>query len=913
MPIHRSLIPWNLPPSRALAHWLSQRPASSRILDLSGWTVILPVARAGRRTLASLLDACESLNLGLLPPTFSTPAHLADLLLPIQGIPAADATRRLAWINALRASSPISALSAILPDHFAEWWRLAGTVLRTHDTLLAQRLSFRDVAANPALDDPDRWAFLARAEDAYIALLDRAALIDPALFRLANAHDACLPGPLVLAGIVDLDPASRALLSAAATHAQVHILAFAPSSSDDAFDDLGNLRPSWRPPLGIDALPLNVVDDAAAQADALFHWIASLPQPRLAQSISIGLCDERLAPHLERRGDSVGLDLRPAAGRPLAESSPVLLLRGLEAYLSSPSTRTLSVLARHPDLEPFLGLPSAALLRAVDHLTNDHLASDPLHLPPAADAAHRAALALARSSLHDILGPLADPAPRSLADWTAELARFLERIFSHRDLLDALDHDRATLRLHAELLRLARDLRLAPTPGPILAHEAIAAALSLIEPIRIPLRAAPDALEMLGWLDVVFDDAPDVFLTSVNEGALPSRPPRDELLSDRLRRHLNLHDDRTARDAYFLALLLASRRRIAGVSARRGPDREPLLPSSFLATAASLADFVSLWAPEGPARLHPRALSSLPRPAVASAFARAPFDAGGTLPAQPLCLSVTAFGNFLRSPFAFYLERVLNLREIEDEKDELDHALFGALIHRVASSLDDPDLAAETDNARLRARFDEHLDAAVLERFGQSPPLAVLVQKELARSRLHALALWQVGRASEGWQILRVEWPDSDSRIPLVPDDPSCLIRGRIDRIDVHPIHGLQILDLKTGASSTHPNRTHRLKNDWIDLQLPLYRVLARDLLAGRNCELAYLVLDADGDASLRIADWSPDLLDDALLKARHVFNAIRERRFLELGPRPPRNNRLAELCGPPQSPAASLLDEDTE
>jgi hypothetical protein len=56
-------------------------------------------------------------------------------------------------------------------------------------------------------------------------------------------------------------------------------------------------------------------------------------------------------------------------------------------------------------------------------------------------------------------------------------------------------------------------------------------------------------------------------------------------------------------------------------------------------------------------------------------------------------------------------------------------------------------------------------------------------------------------------------------------------LRGRIDRIDFQPSTGKwMIIDYKSSDTPSTPEKAHRRGQQWIDLQLPLYRHLAAGL-----------------------------------------------------------------------------------
>src|SRR5262249_6712008 len=133
---------------------------------------------------------------------------------------------------------------------------------------------------------------------------------------------------------------------------------------------------------------------------------------------------------------------------------------------------------------------------------------------------------------------------------------------------------------------------------------------------------------------------------------------------------------------------------------------------------------------------------------------------------------------------------------------------------------------------RIALHLAAAVDRIVLERFGASPRTAILVQAALLMTRLERFAVQQAAWAREGWRILATElkFPD-DVTLPLRSDEPSLVVSGRADRIDLHPERGVRIIDFKTGEDAKDPLEEHIKPDDegkpqWIDLQLPLYRAL---------------------------------------------------------------------------------------
>jgi hypothetical protein len=134
---------------------------------------------------------------------------------------------------------------------------------------------------------------------------------------------------------------------------------------------------------------------------------------------------------------------------------------------------------------------------------------------------------------------------------------------------------------------------------------------------------------------------------------------------------------------------------------------------------------------------------------------------------------------------------------------------------------------------------------------------------------------------------LETKWP---------VDDQPFTLQGRIDRIDYNDsLRRLCIVDYKTADRGDHPARTHRKGDDWIDLQLPLYRHLVRDaklpaeVAADAVVELGYIVLPLDlKSAGLLLAEWDETALASADEKAREVVRKIWNGEFWPLRTPPP-------------------------
>ena len=113
-------------------------------------------------------------------------------------------------------------------------------------------------------------------------------------------------------------------------------------------------------------------------------------------------------------------------------------------------------------------------------------------------------------------------------------------------------------------------------------------------------------------------------------------------------------------------------------------------------------------------------------------------------------------------------------------------------------------------------------------------------------------------------------------------------LRGRIDRIDERDVDGRTeraLLDYKTGDKPKTPDRVHRSRAGWRDLQLPLYLMLAGELGEEEPAKLGYIGIGAESSAvRLLEANWSEEQLTGAIHVAHDVVRQVRGGEFFELG-----------------------------
>jgi len=478
---------------------------------------------------------------------------------------------------------------------------------------------------------------------------------------------------------------------------------------------------------------------------------------------------------------------------------------------------------------------------------------------------------------------------RLLGDWSQPLWQLLLDVYGDIPLGSADLGERLTreaCRKIYDILQLHERRvpeRLAPR---VTAREAIEMTLDPLAAESVAPPADSEAVELLGWLELPLDDAPVLIVTSLNDALVPAAANSDLFLPGGLRSRLGLDDNRRryARDACALCELLASRQDLSLIVGRRGVDGDPLVPSRLLLAA-------------DPPTVAQRVRELLRPAANASAQRLSPLVAGGVPPRdrsdfevprprpldQPIVsLRVTDFRAYLACPYRFYLERVLRLEEVRDDDAELDGAAFGTLVHEVLQQFGSGPDRDSTDADQVAAVLDQLLQDVAVRHYGRHGLPSVQVQVEQLRYRLRGFAVRQAEWAARGWRIEHTEVPTPDQRATLMVDGEPLELRGRIDRIDRHLETGQRaILDYKSSDTASTPAAVHIQKHEWIDLQLPLYRHLARVLGIEGPVQLGYVLLPKDIDAiAFRLAEWTDDQLREADEMAFEVVRRIRREEF---------------------------------
>ncbi len=498
---------------------------------------------------------------------------------------------------------------------------------------------------------------------------------------------------------------------------------------------------------------------------------------------------------------------------------------------------------------------------------------------------------------------------RPLVQWAEGAVRVLATIYHDRELKTDSLADRGIVACVTGMQDLCEQLRTIPAGvmPECSASQALQLLLRQLSDEILPPEWDPNGVELLGWLDLPLDDAPVLVLTGFNEGNVPESITSDAFMPNSLRSRLNLTDNRRryARDACALTAILHSRRRVVFIKGRFDVQGNPLTPSRlwFAADTKTLPDRVRWFYSEEGDDSDAASHSELPTAVTQEADERGTVSgfvipSPSPVPPPPEEIVVTSFRDYLQCPYRYFLRRELRLSSVDDDVRELTASAFGSLIHDVLRKFGESSVRDSRNVEAIETWIMQELHRLALARFGRSRSATISVQLKMAESRLGAFAKWQVANFREGWRIFYTEQDLTCDDFRDIHGRPVRL-RGRVDRIDRHQRSGRwRVLDYKTGEIAEGPNETHRKKDEWVDLQLPLYRLLVRSLKIEKKVELGYVNLPGDLTKSgVEIAEWSDVELEQAEQLARQLAADIYDLRIESVSPMSDRFREFSRLC----------------
>lgn len=938
--LHQYAVGWDRPVLESAVDFLISEWSGKGVLDLSDHLVVAPTRHAGRRLREALAIRAAQADAAVLPPLVVTPNYLSDperaetstaKPVPDPGLSHAIWTSILLEIdlNRFRSVFPVDPVERNL-----SWaTHVASDLLEVRELLAQDGLSFTLAGKRltQAGMEADRWKELARLERQAVARTMDLGYSDPAAASRRMARKSDL-SPAIRQIIVLACPdlpglASEALETLSKKH-PVNIVIAAPEEALGQFDSWGRpLAASWLDNEIALPDPSNRIRSAAnpgEQAEIVSDLLCDYEDP--APTVAIGVPDSETIAPVEQILASRHISSFDPSGKSLRRHSVFYLLDRTRQLVESDSFDAFRQLLRVPDWQE-------ALLRSIA-ATLDH----PVTGAELVDRVDRLAVESLPDSLSDARAVSKRrywryPEIEAAIDWAKRwverfksddfetaLVNYLVEVFDRRESRGDEDWQFPEVANHImkglEVLGETESV----FARPLKASDQFALLLELVGHRRIyPERHARD-IDLEGWLELLWEDAPHLILSGMNDGNVPESVVSHAYLPDSARSFLGLPDNdrRYARDAYLLTVLIQSREpsdgRVDFIFGRQSVSGDPLRPSRLLfqCSDAELPERTLQFFTEEshhrppvswelPWKLKPR-----PLPEDCKVFHR---------------LSVTAFKSYLTCPFRFYLKYGLGMEDVETGKNEMNAREFGNLVHDTLEAFGkDPEASLHTEASKIRDFFHDQIDRILNQMYGKHWTTPVVIQREAARKRLGWWAEMEARERCNGWKILDPESQIGSDAKPYRM--AGMVVRGRIDRIEFHEELGYRVFDFKTfspnGKSvvdfhvtpirrteniedfpewSRVTNEANRLSR-WTDLQLPLYRLALEERFPGARISVGYVTLGpTEKDVDIHI--W--DRIEEKYLKSAEecaigVIQSIRSHRFWPPAERVPYPDALDEL-----------------
>ena len=922
----RIFLGWEKPVVNGVVeHLVRDRDAGpGKPLDLQDVLIVVPTRQGGRRLREALARWCDERETAVVTARTVTPAFfLRNRSGPAGKKEAPSAVASGAWAELLMKidlGEYPDLFPAGIPERDYAWALHAGNMMvRLRHTLADAGVRISDVpnVADAELEELARWQNMGKLEATYIAELDRLGYADPVLAEMERAKSPQLPDGvkhIVVAAVPAPTPLMLTALKAIETQLtqetglRMEVLVHAPVSFRDWFDDWGRADPAkWcKAAIDIPEFEKNVrlAVNPEAQARLAGESIAESAGEIGPNDIAIGVPDRSVIPFLESHLGSRNLPAFDPSERAVSEH---MLCRLLAAFCDLYTTRSygaFSNLLRHAEVLRYFSVEhevsTRSLLTALDTFQNFHLPMDFNDINTRFSGAHYAGPD--EPAGYEALGT----AIEAVRGWLDALDAGLDH--GIRNLLKTVYGARKTIgdspkekELQAVADAVDRALRDCTEAAAVLSLDMKNTVMLFLERLAEEMVARErerTLIDLEGWLELPWNDAPLLIVTGMNEGSVPDSRIGDVFLPDRLRKAVNLPNDesRFARDAYLLTDMIRSRPkpgRVVLILGKFSAAGDPLKPSRLLFRCETelLARTEQLFGDvEQTQKNFPFNRSFLldPTAPIGSDPKKLEIDH----------LSPSQFKTYLQCPFRYYLKKILRMEELSDDAAGLEAAEFGTVIHSVLEILaEEEELRACTNEKTLSAALHKRLDLRLLERFGKEPPLTVRLAASSAKQRLQHVARVQAEQAKQGWVILEIPEEEFAIEINGFP------VTGRIDRIDRHKETGaLRAVDYKTGRQSD-PKKSHlgssknclpiakvtigengkKKEYGWTDLQLPIYSMMIKKRFGSDlPVKAAYFSLPraASDTGLLEWEDLTEEIVEEAGKCAGRIIDAIKARQF---------------------------------
>ena len=887
-------IGWDRPLLDLVTDHLLNNFSSAGILDLSKKIIVLPSRSAARRLEELLVAAIREHNLRYFPGRFITPGSLPEVLIDDAKLGSAKNTKindlQQNWLlaEAIQAT-PNAVLEACglawckddITTAYAEARSLSMLFLEIFSAGITLEQLAQSVREYLPFDDTERWEALIAIINNYQQQLQQRNLSDRDFYRLAAIEQFAVRSDLelIICGCADLSSLVIKILELSSS--QVEILVCAPERQAANFDSFGRVLPEKWQQARVDLNPNQLIFalSLADEVSIVDHWIQAAPK---TENLVVGVASTELELAFAGRGQDS--KFRLAAGRAVTSHRLYLLLEGLKNYSKVANFENFSALVRHVDLLNWFKKSRSLDNTSIDLVLEADLFQSqrfPLEAPDLvfeSDPKGQVLLDL-KQGLDRLVAKLCHQT-QTVEQFILALRAIIIEIYSDNYVLAVAGPDQYGPRGFQEVANLASKFEsLAAVTTQISGTLALEIFVSELSQIKVENISDSSKVEVIGWLELLFDDRQHLFLAGMNENNLPESLNQDILLPDAVRQHLGLVDNsrRFARDNYIFHALEASREIVVSCS-KYSRENKVLLPSRLIlgANPADLPQKLKVF-------LH-QAINTAVRdgqnPKVSSKLFELPRPV--QLAEGPSNASASSLSDYLNCPYRFYLKNILYLNNRDDLAVEMDGATFGNLLHKILGEFGNSSIKDSRSSSEIYLWLESKLAQIVRETLAVPRLPGVDIQIEHLLMRFKAFADIQAEWASAGWLIKEVEKPFKETEVLVEIQNKTFGLRGRIDRIDYNPLQKKwAIIDYKSSDKVEKAVKQHFSGSKWKQLQLPLYYLALRQRGITEEIELGYCLLpQAVGESTFDVHAWDSQLLIDAEQKILEVCQLIHDQVF---------------------------------
>ena len=896
MPLTQKYFDWNkalIPQIRDAL--LNEIDSTVKPIDLSAYVIIVPTNQSGRHLLEALADNALTYAKGLLSPKILTPVQFLEA-----GSYSTNKANEIqcvsAWIEVLKDSSH-SDLDEIFPQavSISESFirSSAQRFFQLKQAIGAEGFDIQNIARKCQKIDVDvaRWQQLASLELKYESILKKHKLIDPTSLKRITVNNYPLDSSITkLFLIATPDPQPLALTAFKNLTSKIDVEVWVHGPNDDLFDEWGiPITEKWlNRTLEYDEwnLEINKIKQPLDLPKIIEDSVKGSP----IESLQVGLLDRTLIDLLENYFKIEGIKFNNPEGRPLSETALGNFIRSLIALEGDLTIEHLRQLLLNPYFFKFEVNEASLeeLLKTMDGTFSESLSYDLSVLQTQIENSKGS------SELLAIINKIQNLAESfNSKEFVSTLKTYIASVINKTGVIGLdLNYIELTNNLNNLMEEFHETTKLFDK---VHLESQKALLLDTINKTQVYEERRDGSHDLLGWLELLWHDAPHSLLCGFNEGTVPNKTKMDSLFPEAIRRLLKLSTSESsyAKDIYLFESIC--RKRSYGVNGKvniilyeNDLENNPLYPSRILFN------------------LKREALLKQTKQIVIDQVATETFKRlevpwkikEGSKEKLPSHFSVSALKDYLQCPFRFYLKHILKLPPKKTHERELSPAIFGTLFHDTVALLQGYDLDHKTDPKALKDNLIKKAESLIFSQFGKRLSFALEMQKETLFGRIEAFVEAQI-KELEIHKSLHVISTEQDFKLDFEAFD----VRGKIDRIDT--LSGTKrLIDYKTSESPIKPKQAHlkgrgtkgepsHLPSEayfeingktwyWQDLQLPLYCLSELRKKPFEMLELAYFQIpkSEENTGIDTWGDFSEQHLESAESCAKSILNCIQLGQF---------------------------------